>query len=700
MVDFLNIDNEMKDTFVPGKGDKEEFPSFDLAQETALDKALLAKEPVNVVSQQAVAREVAAPKPQEPVVQFDSSLPENVLESMQTAQAVAKNTREAQRNRSSDMIALIEKETNTINDAERKIENSQDNPFGELIGLFNNDYDVSEQQRIIRESTRTVKTQSSINQLKNQSEQLAISDASADFNQYEAQQKMRGREIRFSTAELNMQRMSNAARQFAADYTFDQATTGEIAAIAKSGNYDSVFTQQRVQEFNRKQQAAKFDARSAVIAYEAGEIEHGRMLKNRTLESIPLPQLNEMLEMAQEIGGSVEIGEGLKVAPSELVAEINKKNAVWDTMRTKMAEDAVKIAKNDADFNEFTESLGLYSDEFFGTQARDAYRGVNLLNVNDKLIAGLDLHSMHPKLRSDAMTILRTVSNMNEVGADKQKQLVLEKQLKAYKVKMEEVKKAEIDSQPTKELKAAKLDYLTHGRMSAGVNAAEVTAANVSVMPDFKGDRALETAWNGFAQNVIEDVSGEKLELVDKAGKLSTQALIQAAFAENLRGKPTSTELVLKNINLADDKGRSLQDKYATTKAHDVMIQAVQQLATKVPGIRAQLFDSNNQPLPSWANNHQELAKILARISHGKQRTDSSLKNNFMNYALNDEINAIFANNSQAWNAQTSMEQGSFVANLFKGRSPANLVETSIGYSWVRHFNPAWIIATQEAQGK
>ena len=177
MVDFTATDENLAQTFAI----KKELPSIEITPLKEKDK----RKPESSLA------------PQIPEFKFDATLPENVKESMNETQAVQAANRAAQRQRNMGLVSDAQKTTNILNDADQKIETSRNHFFGEILGLFDDDYDVSEQNRRKQEAVRNYQTKVQMNKLTASSEKLNEEDAAADFTNYIQTQKLKGQKIGF-----------------------------------------------------------------------------------------------------------------------------------------------------------------------------------------------------------------------------------------------------------------------------------------------------------------------------------------------------------------------------------------------------------------------------------------------------------------------------------------------------------------------
>jgi len=677
MVDFTNSAQNLVETFSVRKN------------ETPIDLTPLGSKP---------PRENKSIAPEIPELKFDTKLPVPVKDSMQETQLVRSANRNAQIQRNKALVTAAQSTTEIVNDADVKIENSRNNIFGSLIGLFNDDYDVSEQQRRQSEAIRNYQTKIQVNKLQTSSEELAAQNAAAEFTNYIATQKLKDQAISFTTAEINNIIQSNSARKAYQDFAFSQVTMDDLKNIKASGNFNEVVTEQRVDKLFRELQTAQLEFEAADLAFKNDKFDFGKKMETRAKERMPVSFLRQQYDKALKSGQSrIELSKGFFVAPSEVLSLISQKEKVADDFRQMEAQRAVKLAKNNASFNDAQRGVGVLSSDFSGSMLETDFSAINMLNTNDDLMAEINYTDLHPAVASSYMAVMQFTANMNENASgvteqDFETQKVL---LKTLEDKIQLVQKQQIDSQPTKPLKAAQQEWFTNGgRMQFGANAAAVTAGNISTRPDFRGDKALNLAWEKFAENVLVDITGEEVDLTNADGDIDSNVLLENLLSTTLKGKQTDSEKIIKAMSSVDDKGRTPLTIYAASKAKDVLIQAAAELANKNANVKQGLFDAEGKP-GNWQNSPLDLAKTLAALSVKEQQQNPQLENNKLNKDLEVEINKILASQAAIWNSQQNIHRGSFMVNLFKGKQPFKVVDTIISNTWGRSVAPAWGIETQ-----
>lgn len=641
--------------------------------------------------------------PEIPNVKFDTSLPAEVKNSMDQTQALAAQKRTAERMRQDELIQTIQQSQAITDDAEKKIEKSQNHIFGELIGLFDDDYDVSEQQRRIREATRNVQTKVATAKIEGFKDQLELQDASADYENYVKQQELKGKKIAFSAAELNMIVTSNNARKAAQDYAFSQVTHQEMLDVKKAGNYNEIITEQRVNKYLQDIEKAQLDLRASRLAYEADSLKlkgdyrnDARDLEKRALEVLPVQYLQMQLNDAVQAGqGRVQLGKDFFVSIQQVQDMIVTKNTTAEKFREQQAKQAVKLAQNNAEFNTLQAEMEMVSKDFYNGIDVQPLSKFNMLNVTDAALSEVDFGSIHPSAAPEYMALMSHYANMNGKGIPTEQDVETGRQLQAsLKAKLDSLKKSQMDAQPDKESKAALQEWYNNmGNMKTGQNSATVVAQNMTAMPDFGGDIALENAFEVFQQNALEDLTGTTVNIFDEKGNLDTQTFLQNSLSQALKGKKTDQQMVLQNINKVGSSGFSPVSKYSNTKAAEVMLQAVRNLAQKNPAIKAALLDANGNPTQAWGQNgqnHNALSNILAQLSYDALQKDPSSAPNNLNFALQNEINEIIAKNAALWNKQLNMESGSFMVSLFNNKQPYKLIEMALYNTWGIHVNNSW----------
>jgi len=497
---------------------------------------------------------------------------------------------------------------------------------------------------------------------------------------------------------------SNSARKAAQDYAFSQFTVKEMMDIKKTGSYNEIVTEQRVNKYLQDVEKAQLDIQSSRLAYKDKQFELGKKMEQRAIENLPVQYLQQQLDNAVAAGaGRVELGKDFFVAPSKVQEMIVLKNTTAEKYREQNAKDAVKLAQNNAEFNTLQADMEMVSKDFFQGQGVQPLSAFNILNVTDKTLASVDFSSIHPSAASEYMALMAHYANVNEKSVPTEKDIAVAKELqKSLRTKLDNIIKSQMDAQPDKESKAALQEWINNkGRMSSGQNSATVVAQNITAMPNFGGDIALENAFQTFQHSVLEDIEGATVDIFDKDKNINTEAFLQNSLSKALRGKKTDQQMVLQNIKKVNSAGVSPVSVYANTKGAEVILQGVRNLAEKNPNIKAALLDVNGNPTKAWGEkgqNHNALSNILAKLSYDVLQSDPSVAPNSLNFALQEEINAIIAKNAAQWNKQLNMQSGSFMVNLFSSKQPYKLVDEALQYSYARHINNSWEAIVNEGK--
>lgn len=672
---------------------------------TQTDKALaetFAANPVEVISPVKIAP-VPDPKniqkslaPVVPDIKFDTSIPQEVKNSMDAAESLGKKNRFDERARTEDLINTIRNSQTVTTEAQGNIAESQNHMFGEIIGIWDEKFSVPKQQKKILKAQRDVQTKIQIGKLENFQDQLEMQDASAEYTEYLHRLSLQQKNLGISTAMMNSIIQSNAAKKSLQNFEFAKASVDELNRRKQTKDFDETFTEQRINAYFNKVDKAQLDIDASRLAFKSSQLKLGQDLETRALENLPLNFLRQKLQESIDGNlGFVQLGKDFKLAQSKVQKIISEKETIATKQREQEASRAVKLAQNNAEFNTVQSDMNMLSRDFYGGQGQRLNR-FNMLNVTDETLAEINFDSLHPGAASEYLALQQFTANMNGKTNVTQQDMATQKQLTAnLQTKLDVIKKNEMDAQPDKLSKSALQEWYNNGgRMKTGQNSANVTAANISSMPDFGGDNALEIAYSGLQSNMLEDLRGTTVNIQDEKGDLDANAFLQAALSEKLRGKQTNSQVILRNITKINANGQSPLSLYTNTKSAEVVLQAVRNLANVNSEVKAALLDGNGNPTSAWVvgggQNHVNLANELARISGEILKLDSSAEPNALNFALQLEINNVISENAEQWGSQLNQESGSFMVNLFNNRQPFRLVDAAINASWAQHVNASW----------
>lgn len=680
MVDFTTTDSVLAETFKT----KKSLPDITLAPLKEKDD----KEKVSLA-------------PEIPSLNFDPSIPQNVQDSARQSQQLSSLSRNAQRSRQNELGFLLEDAQDTINDAEDKIERSNNNPFGEILGMFDDDYDVSLQQKRMSQASRSVQTKIATNKIKNASEELDAADAGAEYTAFLNSEKLKQQKFARTSAEALAITQSNSAKKSFGEFEFSKLTVAEMTTMKKTRNFNEVATEQRIDSYFAKRNKAIRLADTAAVALKQSKLDYSQDLEKDILADFPVQYLRDQLQ--RSVDGNepvVTLGKNFKLAPSKVQAAISLKDKTGDEFRNSEAQRAVSGAKNYGAFNEVNRDMAVLSTDYMGGPNNIPLEKLNMTSINDDVLAQIDVSRMHPSLQSSYISLLAFTNNLNSknTGVTEQDIATQKAMMKEFQDKAAVIKKNAIDSQPTKALKASQTEWYSNGgKMQSGINSAAVVAANVSTMPDFGGDSALEGAWTAFGTNIVEELSGSSVDFTTAEGEIDQSAFLESLLAKTVGGKIPDQDKIIKAMNQPNAKGQTPLTVYTGIKAQETLVQAMKQLAEKDVNVKQQLFDGNGQP-GAWAKSPLELAKILSDLSFAGQQADNSLANNYLNFALQDEMNEVMKNGAASWNTQGNMERGSFMVNLFKNKQPFAMVDRVLGNTWAVHVGPAWETTVKNAQ--
>jgi len=489
MVDFTSTNDSLIETFAT----KRQLPDISLTPIKEKDESVL--------------------QPTVPNLNFDTTIPVEVQNSAAKQTATNKANRTAQRLRQNELGFLLDDAQDTINDAEDKIETLDNNPFGELIGLFSDDYDKSFQEKRIRQATRQVQTKVQTNKIQNANAAIDAADAGAELVNFQQMQVLKKQKFAMTSAESLAITQSNDAKKAQSAWQFGQMTMADMKEIKASGNFNEVATEQRIDGYFASIKKAQRLADTAAVALSQAKLDYSQDLENDILGDFPIQYLRDRLDASTAANEPVvTLGKNFKLAPAKIMKAISEKEKVAQGFRETEAKRAVQNAKNNIDFNSANRDMAVLSSDFTGGPNDVPLQNLNMMNITDDILSNVDVNKMHPGLAGEYLALLSFQNNLNskKTGVTEQDNATRKELLKAFKDKSEKIKKAVIDSQPTKALKAAQNEWFSNGgRMQTGINASSVVAGNVSTMPDFAGDTALTGAWTAFAQNVVSDVSGE-----------------------------------------------------------------------------------------------------------------------------------------------------------------------------------------------
>lgn len=647
-------------------------------------------------------RQEPALAPKIPNIQFDQTLPQNVKNSMAEAQDLERSQRMAERARTNELIGLVKNAQGVTDDSMQKIEDSQNHFLGEVIGLWNDDFDVSEQRRRIQEAVRNVQTKVSTNKLEAFKETLDLKDATSEYDSYVKTMALKTRNVALSTAQMNAVVQSNAARKAFQDFKFANADVADLKRRKANKDFDDVFSEQRIDAYFNKVEVGIMDMQAARLAFRDKQSDLGAKLEKRALQNLPKGYLQQQLDKSIEAGLSrVELGKDFFVAPSRVQEIIVQKNATGKALMEQNAEQAIKLAESNGDFNDAQQDTRMLSGDFLQGAPTQDLSAFNMNNTTDETIALIDYDSLHPSLANSYLQVMAHQANMNSKTSVTEQEIVIGQTLtKNLNDKIAELKKSQMDAQPDKESKASLQEWFNNkGRMTTSQNSATVLVKNAASMPNFQGDTALEQGWLQWQRNMIEDLEGKSVDFTEEGG-IDTQALLQSMLSKSLRGKQTDQQQVLRSMTRIDSNNQSPLSMYTNTKSAEIMFQAITNLAAKHSDVKAVLLDANGDPSSEWMNeggqSHVRVATLLAGMAFEATKTDKSLEPNYLNFALQEEINAIIAKNGKFWNQQANIESGSFMVNLFGNKMPSNLVDTAVGVSWAQHVNPAWEAVVNE----
>ena len=645
--------------------------------------------------------------PSIPDISFDTSIPETVKTSMDNVGAVTKQNNFDARQRTESLINAIKEGQNITADAQANIAESEAHTFGFIIGLSNDAYSVPKQKRRILDAQRKVNNQVKIGQLEGVKDQLEEADAGAEYTEYLRALSLKQKNLGISTAVMNAIVQSNAAKKSLNEHIFSQASVSELKQRKQSSNFDETFTEQRINNYFRKMEKSQMDLDTSKLAFKDNQLDLGRKLEANAIERLPINYLRNQLQESQEAGESfVTLGKDFKVAPSKVRKMISEKEDIAQKFREQETKRAVKLAQNNAEFNTAQRDMDVVSRDFHGGYGQGLSK-FNMLNTTDETLAEIDFNSLHPAAASEYFALQKFTANMNGKTDVTEQDIETQNALAAnLQTKLDEIKKAEIDAQSDKDSKAATQEWYNNaGRMRTGKNSATLTANNITTTPDFGGDTALRGAYSILQQNMLEDLTGTTVNLFDEAGEMDTEAFFQSALSKQLKGKRSNSQVILRNINIINDAGKSPLSEYTNIKTADVLLQSVRALAEVNPNVSAVLLDENGNPTDAWRGDGGgispvKLAVELARLANEAQKLDPSLPANAFNYALQKEVNAAIAEQAPLWGLQLNKESGSFMVNLFNNKQPAQLVETAIQNSWARHVGGAWNALQEESRKK
>ena len=662
MVDFANTEQGLANTF--------------LTAESSVDKKIESLAPVV------------------PSVNFTSTLPQSVKESIESTRLLEKKARNEEIRRNQEMINSINSTSSTLNDADLKIENSRNNIFGSLIGMFNDDYDVSEQRRRKTEAIRNYETKITVNKLKTSSARLAVENEAAVFNNYIQRQKLRTQNSQLTSADLSAVVQSNSARKALQEFEFSKLTMEDLQRRKRTGDFDEIATEQRINKLFTSIRESELDMRSAELAYKAKDFDLGVKMEDRSILNLPENYLRAQYDAALKAKQSrVQLGKNFYVAPSKVLAAIGEKSKINEEFLNTETDKALKFVKNNASFTKSIQQTNIISQEFSGSSVLPGAENLNILNVDQDVVAEIDFTNLHPGVSSEYLALMTFTSNLNssETQSTPQDFRILDKLTVDLQEKINAIKKQAIDSQPTKPLKAAQEEwFLNNGKLVSGVNASAVVVGNITTMPDFQGDRDLASAWRVFGSNILESIGGDGGNLIDPSGNLDSNAFLESLLTTSFRGKQTDQDKILLAMSTVDDNGQTPLTAYASSKSRSVLIESATAMSNSNAFVKQALFDAKGNPSSNWQNSPLELSKILARVSIDQQKIDPTLGNNFLNIELGGFINKTLAENADRWKAQTSLSQGAFLVTLFKNQEPFVVVDTVLENVWKPSIVRAW----------
>lgn len=616
--------------------------------------------------------------------EVDLNIPSYAQESYIQAQAIEKKNLEAKRKEVDELINLVKSSQNIISDANENLDYINENPISsDILGIFDDKYNTKTQLSTQAKARRDVQQKVTLNNLAAHKRNLDLKSAQAGFSHYEKLLNVKARELNITNAEASLAASSVRMQKANAELLFNKMTHNDIVSRAKRGDYDDVFTPGAYRDYSAGLKKAARDARSKEIAIKSGEIQLANDLEKDLLDTVPAQYMKDkMLQAIESKSQVVELFPDKFVTLDKVRLSLADKEEKQKKARETMAKTAIDQAKTGVELTNVLSTVQGLSNSTSGSDSLVHLAGYNILNITEESMNQIDYSAIHPALQLETIDVMRRSANINtreDEGFSVTPEEIAERDeaVKVLKAKADALKEVKI-KQASDTLKPAVSEWLTDGRVS-GAHAATVLMENLAVIPDYKGDNALEAAHKVFAENSLKEITGEEINFEENP-ELLLSSLGQAANKSKLK----TEEKILKVMNMKNADNLTPAGAYALTKGNEVMDVALTKLAERYPELRNKIMVKDFNP--SFIN----ISKVLAQASAELIQKNPNLEPNVLNQEMFVELNNLIADNAQIWNSQITMERGSLMALIFKNKRPHQLVDNFLDNAFAQYADQSW----------